>query len=145
VSNLGKKRLDAAIAIAGYAVGGGTASVAPTPGVELPKQLFLTASDILMYTSIWKVYFEEELHQKQLLEMLAELGLVSVAAVGAGYIASKATTAILKEITNWMGPLGWGLTAAIAGSLIGSFGAAWAIYCDYRYSQMHPQVVESEE
>jgi len=35
VSSLGKKRL-AALAIAGYAVGGGTAAIAPTPCVAKP-------------------------------------------------------------------------------------------------------------
>jgi hypothetical protein len=139
VSNLGKKRLEAALAIAGYAVGSGTASAAPTPGGELPKQLLVTASDILMYTRIWKIYFEEDLSSKELLEILAQLGFVSLVATGAAYIAGKASTAILKEIVNWTGPLGWGITAAIAGSLTGLFGAAWALYCDALYSQREPQ------
>lgn len=132
---LGKKRLDAAIAIATYAVGSGTASAAPTPGGELPRQLLLTASDILMYTKIWKTYFEEDLSEKTIVEILTELGLVSAVGAGAAYIVGKATTAALKELTNWLGPLGWGFTAAIAGSFSGLFGAAWALYCDNLYLQ----------
>jgi hypothetical protein len=139
VSSLGKKRLEATLAIATYAIGSGTASAAPTPGGELPKQILLTASDILMYTSIWKIYFEEDLSQKELVEILAELGLVTIAATGTAYVVSKASTALLKEITNWTGPLGWGMIAAIAGSLSGLFGVAWAIYCDQLYSQRQPQ------
>jgi hypothetical protein len=139
VSSLGKKRLEATLAIASYAIGSGTASAAPTPGGELPKQILLTASDILMYTTIWKIYFAEDLSQKQLVEILAELGLVTIAATGTAYVVSKASTALLKEITNWTGPLGWGLIAAIAGSLSGLFGVAWAIYCDQLYSQRQPQ------
>ena len=106
----GKKRLDAAIAITTYAVGSGTASAVPTPGVELPRQLLLTASDILMYTNIWKIYFEEDLTSKGLLEILRELGLVTIGATGTAYLVTKATTAILKELSNWTGPLGWGVT-----------------------------------
>ena len=34
MSSLGKKRLEAALAIASYPVGSGTASAAPTPAVE---------------------------------------------------------------------------------------------------------------
>ncbi|QSJ18902.1 hypothetical protein JYQ62_09185 [Nostoc sp. UHCC 0702] len=131
----GKKRLDAAIAITTYAVGSGTASAVPTPGVELPRQLLLTASDILMYTNIWKIYFEEDLTSKGLLEILRELGLVTIGATGTAYLVTKATTAILKELSNWTGPLGWGVTAAIAGSLSGLFGLAWTLYCDHLYSQ----------
>jgi hypothetical protein len=71
--------------------------------------------------------------------MLAELGLVTVAAVGTAYIVSKATTAILCEITDWFGPAGWGIAAAIAGSLTGLFGATWAVYCDYIYRQKEQQ------
>ncbi|MFN6570172.1 hypothetical protein [Dendronalium sp. ChiSLP03b] len=135
MSNLGTKRLETALAIATYAIGSGTASIAPTPGGEIPKQLILTASDILMYTRIWKIYFEEDLSNKGLVEILAELGLVTVGATATAYIVSKASTAILKEITNWTGPLGWGIAGAIAGSLSGLFGFAWALYCDNLYSQ----------
>ncbi len=141
MSSLGKKRLEATLAIATYSIGSGTASAAPTPGGELPKQIFLTASDVLMYTSIWKIYFEEDLSQKELVEILAELGLVTIAATGTAYVVSKASTALLKEITNWTGPLGWGVTAAIAGSLSGLFGVAWAIYCDQLYAQRQPQQI----
>ena len=139
MTDLGKKRLDATLAIATYAIGSGTASAAPTPGGEIPKQILLTASDVLMYTSIWKIYFEEDLSRKELLEILAELGLVTIAATGTAYVVSKASTALLKEITNWTGPLGWGVVAAIAGSISGLFGVAWAIYCDQLYSQRQPQ------
>jgi hypothetical protein len=139
VSNQDKKRLEAALAIATYTVSSGTASAAPTPGGEIPKQVLLTASDVLMYTSIWKIYFQEDLSSKQLVDILAELGLVTIAATGTAYVVSKISTAILKEITNWTGPLGWGVIAAIAGSLSGLFGVAWAIYCDNLYSQKQPQ------
>ncbi|WP_243713827.1 hypothetical protein [Nostoc sp. 106C] len=139
VNSLGKKRLEATLAIATYAVGSGTASAAPTPGGEIPKQILLTAADVLMYTSIWKIYFEEDLSKKELVEILAELGLVTIAATGTAYVVSKVSTALLKEISNWTGPLGWGVVAAIAGSLSGLFGVAWAIYCDQLYSQRQPQ------
>lgn len=137
-NKLGKKRLDAALAIATYAVGSGTASAAPTPGGELPRQLLLTASDILMYTRIWKTYFEEDLSEKNVVEILTELGLVSIVGAGAAYIAGKATTAALKELTNLLGPLGWGFTAAIAGSFSALFGAMWTLYCDNLYLQQNP-------
>jgi len=139
VSSLGKKRLEAALAIASYAVGSGAASAAPTPGVEIPKQLILTASDILMYTNIWKIYFEEDLSSKGVLEMLAEVGIVVVAATGTAYIVAKGSTALLNEITDWLGPMGWGVSAAISGSLTGLFGAAWALYCDRLYFQKESQ------
>ncbi|RUR84498.1 hypothetical protein ACF3DV_19525 [Chlorogloeopsis fritschii PCC 9212] len=141
VSSLGKKRLEVALAIATCAIGSGGASAAPTPGIEVPKQVVLTASDIAMYTSIWKIYFQEDLSDKNVIEMLAELGLVTVAAAGTAYVVSKVSTAVLCEITDWLGPMGWAVGAAIAGSLTGLFGAAWAVYCDYLFCQKQPQPV----
>lgn len=139
MSSLGKKRLETALAIATYAVGSGTASATLTPGVEIPKQLILTASDILMYTSIWKIYFEEDLSSKGVLEMLTEVGLVTIAATGTAYIVAKGTTALLNEITDWLGPMGWGVSAAISSSLTGMFGSMWALYCDRLYCQKESQ------
>ncbi len=141
MSNLGKKRLETALAIATYSIGSGTASAAPTPGVEVPKQIVLAASDVAMYTTIWRIYFHEDLSTKEILSMLAELGLVTLAATGTAYIVGKATTAIASEITDWLGPVGWGITAAIATSITGLFAATWAIYCDCLYSQKEPQPI----
>lgn len=135
MNNLGQKRLDAILAIATYAVGGATVAAAPTPGGELPKQLVLTASDILMYTRIWKIYFEEELSTQSITEILTQLGLVTVGGAATAYVVSKVSTALLKEISNWFGPIGWGVTSAIASSLSALFGVAWTLYCDQIYQQ----------
>lgn len=35
--------------------------------------------------------------------------------------------------------MGWGVKAAMAGSLSGLFGAAWALYCDRLYAEIHHQ------
>lgn len=141
MSSLDKRRLEAVLAIATYAVGSGTASATPTPGIEVPKQIVLTASDIAMYTTIWKIYFHEDLSSQGILDILAQLGLVTLAATGTAYIVAKTTTAVVSEITDWIGPMGWGVKAAIAGSLSGLFGATWALYCDHLYSQREPQPV----
>jgi hypothetical protein len=131
----GKKRIEAVLAIAGYAASGGAVSALPSPGVEVPKQFVLTAADIGMYTAIWKIYFEEDLSHKNLVEILVELGIVTIGAVGTAYIVAKVSTAILSEINDWFGPVGWGFKAAIAGTLSGLFGLAWTLYCDRLYSQ----------
>lgn len=133
VNRLGKKRLEVILTILGCAAGGGTAAATPTPCAEAPKQLMLTAADILMYASIWKIYFEEELSHKALMEMLVEIGLVSVAAVGTAYAVARASTALACEVTDWLGPMGWGTSALLSSSLAGLSGVAWALYCDRRY------------
>lgn len=141
MSNLGKKRLEAVLAIATYSIGNGTASAAPTPGIEIPKQIVLTASDVAMYTTIWKIYFHDDLSSKGILEMLAELGLVTLAATGTAYIVGKTTTAITSEIADWLGPVGWGVTVVIATSITGLFAASWAVYCDRLYSEKERDIL----
>jgi uncharacterized protein (DUF697 family) len=137
----GKKRIEAVLAIAGYAASGGAVSALPSPGAEIPKQFVLTAADIGMYTLIWKIYFEEDLSHKNILEILAELGMVTIGAVGTAYVVAKVSTAILGEIDNWFGPVGWGIKAAIAGTLSSLFGLAWTLYCDNLYS--HKEALSS--
>ncbi|WP_193195640.1 hypothetical protein [Nostoc sp. MG11] len=66
----------------------------------------LTASDIAMYTTIWKIYFHEDLSSQGILDMLAQLGLVTLAATGTAYMVAKTTTTIVSEITDWMGRKG---------------------------------------
>ena len=135
MSNLGKKRLDSLSEIARYAVGGGTLAAAPLPGGEVPKQIVLTASDVFMYVSIWKVYFEEDLSQQELLRMLGELGLITVAAAGTAYIVAKGSTALITEIANRFGLVGWGVAATVTGSLTGMCGLIWILYCDSLYER----------
>jgi len=56
------------LAIAGYAIGGGTATAAQ-PLREVPKQIVLTASDIAMYDDLEDLLWEDLFH-KGLLESL---------------------------------------------------------------------------
>ncbi|MGV2829263.1 hypothetical protein [Myxosarcina sp. GI1(2024)] len=131
--NLGKKRVESLSAIARYAVGGGTLAAAPLLGGEIPKQIALTASDIFMYVSIWRIYFEEDLSHKELFEVLKEIGIITIAATGTAYVVAKGSSALLSEICNRFGPVGWGIVATITGSLTGLCGLLWILYCDFAY------------
>lgn len=133
MSNIGKKRLEALISLSRYAVGGGTVAAAPLPGGEIPKQIALTASDIFMYLSLWKIYFEEDLSEKELLDMLVELGSIAITAAGTAYVVAKSSTAILAEIANRFGLVGWGIAATVTGSLTAVCGLLWILYCDFLY------------
>ncbi|HHP7231392.1 MAG TPA: hypothetical protein ACFCUY_11115 [Xenococcaceae cyanobacterium] len=135
MGNLGKKRLESLTAIARYAISGGTLAAAPLPGGEVPKQIVLTTSDIFMYIAIWRIYFEEEISQQTLLEMMAELGLITLAAAGTAYVVAKSSTAVLSEIANRFGLLGWGIAATVTGSLTSLCGLLWIVCCDFLYER----------
>lgn len=133
MKQLEKKRLEAALAIASYAASSGAVVTAPTPGLELPKQVVLTASDTLLYATIWKIYFEDDLAQKELLEILAEVGLVVVTSVGTTYLVTKGSMVLLGELAGWLGPPGWALKVLVSGSLIGLVAVMWTVMCDRIY------------
>lgn len=139
MSNEGKKRLDAVWALTSYAVSGGIITAVGVPGTEIPKQITLTASDVMLYGTIWKIYFEEELSSKKLLDVLAELGLITVAAAGTAYVVARGSSALLREITNRFGPVGWGVSAAITSSATGAIGAVWIWYCEQLYLKRSSQ------
>jgi hypothetical protein len=141
VSNLGEKRLEAIFLVAGYVASESAIVAVPTPCVEVPKQITLTSADVLMCAQIWKIYFEQDLSNQNLLATLAELGIVVITAAGTAYVVTRGTTAVVKEITEWAGLPAWGVSALIAGSLTGLFGAAWILYCEYLYS--HKQLISS--
>ena len=62
--------------------------------------------------------------------MLAELGLITVAAVGTTYVVAKSSTAILSEIANRFEVVGWSIAATVTASLTGLCGLLRILYCD---------------
>ena len=92
-----------------------------------------------MYVSIWKIYFEEDVSSKDLLTMLAELGLITIAGAGTAYIVAKSSVALLTEIANRFGIVGWGIAATVTGSLSGLCGLLWILYCDSIYQSKQPE------
>ncbi len=135
MSNLNHRRKKAALAILAAAGGSGVvmAIPIPIPSVEIPKQVFMTAANVAMYTVIWDIYFDEELSQKDIKSILLDLSLITLISAGTAYITAKGTTALISDITNWLGAIGWGVAGAIAGSATGLLGLAWTFYCDDLY------------
>lgn len=131
--NLNKKRKKAALAILAVAAGSGVVIAIPIPSGEIPKQVFMTVAAVAMYTVIWDIYFDEELSQKDIKSILVDLGLITLISAGTAYITAKGATALISDITNWLGAIGWGVVGIIAGSVTGLLGVAWASYCDDLY------------
>lgn len=128
--NLNKKRKKAALAILAVAAGSGVVIAIPISSGEIPKQVFMTVAAVAMYTVIWDIYFDEELSQKDIKSILVDLGLITLISAGTAYITAKGATALISDITNWLGAIGWGVVGIIAGSVTGLLGVAWASYCD---------------
>jgi hypothetical protein len=55
------------------ALTGGTSGT-PTPGLEFPKQVAVSAADIALLAGIYNVYFEEDVSPKDMPELSSKLG-----------------------------------------------------------------------
>ena len=138
MSSLHHKRKKVSIAILATVFGSGLVTATPTPDIEISKQVFLTIANVAMCAIVWNIYFDEELSKKDVMSILLDLLVVTVISAFTAYIAAKGITALINDITNWLGVVGWlviGVIASLATSLL---GVCWASYCDdlYRH-QIH--------
>lgn len=133
MSSLRQKRNRVFLAILAAVSGSGVVTAAPTPDMEIPKQIFLTVADVAMCTIIWDIYFDEELSQKNIKSILLDLLLIAVISLVTALVTAKAITALISQITNWLGSIGWLVAGLIAGVATSLLGVAWAFYCDDLY------------
>lgn len=128
MKSLHKKRLKAIGTASIYALGSGTTVGIAPPGAGIPTQFAMTAADISMCLNVWKIYHDEELSSKKLISMLIDMGVVTVTAVGAAYIFSNLTSAVVSDIF-------WGVGSALTTTVNGVFAALWISYCEQAYQQ----------
>jgi hypothetical protein len=129
--SLAKKRRKAIGILLAAAGGTGTVSAAPTPGLELPKQAAVGLADALVFSNIYQAYFDEELDDENLRSMLQQTGVAVAVGGGVAYVSVKLTEGLLAEILNFVPGLGWLVSGAITASVTVTFGALWALMCDY--------------
>lgn len=132
---LNEKRLESALIILAASGVGGFATFAPTPTIEIPKQVVLGFADITMCLMIWKTYFKEELSEKDLLEMMGGASLIVLAAGGTGYVIAKGASGLLHEVLNAAILPGWLISGVVAASGTAVLGAAWIWFCDKKYQE----------
>jgi hypothetical protein len=137
MSQIKHKRSKAAIAILAAVVGTGVVTANATPDIELSKQVFITIANVAMCIILWDIYFDEELAQKNIGAVLSEFCLITLSSIVTAYILAKGVTAVMSYVVKILGPMGWGLTGLLAGSLTGLLGMGWTFYCDDLYR--HPK------
>lgn len=111
----------------------GFVTATPTSSIEIAKQAFMTVVDVAMFTVIWDIYFDEELSQKDIKSILLDLSLITLLSAGTAYVSAKGATALISQLTDWLGSIGWVVAGVVAGLATGLLGFAWACYCDDLY------------
>lgn len=131
--SLGRRRVEAGLAITAAALSTGGGSGAPTPSLELPKQLAIAGADLAMLAAVYRIYFDENPTEESVEALLQEYGLATVAGGALVYGGMKLTEGLMAEALNFIPLAGWGISALITGSVTGMVGLSWAAVCDGHY------------
>jgi hypothetical protein len=118
----------AAITTAALAMGGGSGT--PTPMLELPKQAVIAVGDLALCVAIYAIWFDVRISTDAMRGLLLDAGIATVAAGTLVYGGVKVTEGLLAEGLNLLGPLGWGVKAAITGSVTGVVGITFWMLCE---------------
>ena len=123
--DLQKMRYDALFKILRTMGGAALTGAAPTPTLELAKQLGISVADAWMCFDIYKTYFEKELTRQDLGRMLQTAGVIILGGGIAGYVGIRLAQALLKEILEEI-PIANTIISGIAfGSSTLIIGMAW--------------------
>jgi uncharacterized protein (DUF697 family) len=129
MAGLTSKRIEAALLLVGAALATGTASAAPTPVLEIPKQLAIVGGDVLVMVQLGRIYFRD-FDEDELSRVLQHL--VTAGAVGAlaGYGATKLIEALAAEGLNLVPLAGWAISGVVTASVTGLVGGLFWLACD---------------
>ncbi len=123
--DLQKMRYDSLLKILQTMGGAALTGAAPTPTLELAKQLGISVADAWMCFDIYKTYFEKELTRQDLGRMLQTAGVIILGGGIAGYVGIRLAQAVLNEILDEI-PIANTIISGIAfGSSTLIIGMAW--------------------
>ena len=92
----------AAFKILEVSLGTGFTSSLPTPTIEVPKQISISAVDLALCFYIYRLYFDEDIQKsEQVINLMKRAGLVTVSGGTIVYIGYKAARGLFDEIANF--------------------------------------------
>jgi hypothetical protein len=124
------RRVATIATISSHALGTAGASAAPTSMLELPKQGVIAAADLNMCITIYAIWFDERLSKEEMLDLLLDVGMATVASGVIIYGGVKVTEGLLAEAMNLLGPLGWAVSAVITGTVTCTVGFTFWAWCE---------------
>ncbi len=131
--NLEKMRYDSLLKITHTMGGAALSGAAPTPTLELAKQLGISIADAWMCFDIYKTYFDKNLSKQDLAKMLQTTGVVVLGGGIAGYVGIRLAQALLSEILEQI-PIANSIITGIAfGSSTFIIGLAWLAIVEQSY------------
>ena len=88
-------------------------------------------ADALVFSQIYQAYFDEELDEESLKDLLVQTGIALAVGGGLAYISIKLTEGLITEVLNFIPIVGWAVSGTITASVTLTFGTLWAIASDH--------------
>src|SRR5262249_22099795 len=114
-------------------------------GTEACKHLAVAGVEIITFTNIFRIYFDEHLTPNQIKNLLVEASLALVVGGTLVYTSIKTMHVLAMEALNLIPVIGWLTTpiinAVVTGSMTLVTGAAWIALCDL-WVQDPPEFVQ---
>jgi hypothetical protein len=102
----------------------------PRPSVETIKQAGVTAADLTLMAGIYNIYFEEQIGQGEMIQLLKDAGILIAVGGTLLYGGIKVSESGLAEVLNFVPGVGWGISGLITASVTTMVGGLFAVYCD---------------
>ena len=136
MSELRRKRKRVFLVILATITGNILVTATPSPRIESSKYLLSTFANIAMFIVVWDFYFEEQLLQKSVREILQDLLNITLISAVTTLIVFKGITKNIDYLLATFGLRGWSIAGAIAGLVTAALGVAWSLYCDDLYRNL---------
>ena len=133
MSKLKDKRRRVVLVILATITGNVLVTATPSPNVESSKYLLSTFANVMMFIVVWDAYFEEQLLQKTIKQILQDLLNITLISAITTLIIFKGITRNIDYLVTTFGLRGWSIAGAIAGFVTAVLGVAWSLYCDDFY------------
>ena len=133
MSKLKDKRRRVVLVILATITGNVLVTATPSPNVESSKYLLSTFANVMMFIVVWDAYFEEQLLQKTIKQILQDLLNITLISAITTLIIFKGITRNIDYLVMTFGLRGWSIAGAIAGFVTAVLGVAWSLYCDDFY------------
>jgi uncharacterized protein (DUF697 family) len=139
-SAVAAKRRQALKLIAEFSFGSTSVSSLPTPLLEVPKQVVLTATDLTLCWRLYALYYDETLSLDSLLALLKRAGVITVVGGVSVYAGARSLQGMVDEALN-LTIVGTIFSGFIAGSYTAGFGLAFLYWVDRCWQQDQPALL----
>ena len=130
---LAEKRKEAAYKLVTPMLGEFLIMSLPTTGAEIPKSTILSGIEIAIFIDIWKLYFDNNLSDTEVVSLIEELGIMALGVSVLSFLTARLANGLLSEVLNFLPGVGWVFEGFLASLITLISGILWIRYCEALY------------